>query len=116
MIELRELLQIAPLAAFDRFDRLSDRTLETVETRAQDQFGVPVALPLEVELPQLVGLGFGALELALEFWLRLEQLTAGQWDWRSQRGPVATRKALEAGGFSSGGTGIPDRDPVATPA
>jgi hypothetical protein len=61
-----------------------DHVLKTKQTAARNHLGMPIALPLVVQLQALVGRGTG--ERAIGFWLRDEKRMIGQPDRPSRPG------------------------------
>src|SRR5262249_22256515 len=73
-------LRSAPLALFEDSDCLIDRTLQELKAVARNPLGVPIALPLIVELLPVIRTGFVGLELAVGFRQTAEERLVRQRD------------------------------------
>jgi len=60
-------LRTAPLVPLEGPDRLIDRALEEQKAEARNDLGVPITLPLIVELLSVIRIGFAGLEPAVGF-------------------------------------------------
>jgi len=60
-------LRTAQFARFEGPDRLIDRALQKQKAEARNDLGVPITLPLIVELLPVIRIGFVGLELAVGF-------------------------------------------------